>query len=260
MKRRSLRIKKFSIFNLQFLIALLVIFFLILGIVFKGKIVAFFAFFKTPFEDIAEFSREINTAFQEKLALSEENKTLKETVNLLKGRALLSLVLEKELQEIEENLGRIKIYEEKPLLAKIIIRPPQTFFESLFVDLGEEDGIKKNMKAIAYGHTLIGRVEEVYKNSSKIKLISEHNNEENVFLEPSGISAIARGMGNHEFLIELPSSLDIKTGERVLTLSPKPYLIGIVDKIEKDENEPLQKLHIVFPFNINGLRSVFIIK
>lgn len=260
MKRKLPLIKNPYFLLLVFLIIILVF----LGFIIKDKIIdsffVFLKFFREPFSDLNQFLNNTKVVFTEKLILNEENKHLKETIDLLKSQALLVPIFQKELEEVERDLGRIKFYEEEPILAKVIFRPPKVLFDSLIIDLGKESGLEKNMKVVAYGYIFIGRVKEVYQNSSKVKLISKYNHEENVFLENAGFSAIARGQGNYELMIELPSSLEIEVGERVYTLSPQPYLIGLIEKIEKSETDPLQKLHLTFPFNFNELKSVFIVR
>lgn len=222
----------------------------------KDKFFPVLAFFSQPFSDLKRFLGNAKISFSEKLVLNEENKRLREEIIMLKSRVKTAGMLEKELSGLEKDLGRIKFYEENPILGKVIFR----YFDGLIIDVGEESGAKQGMKVIAYGNILIGRISEVYQNYSKIKLISENDHEENVFLGISGISAIARGQGNYEFLIELPSSIETALGESVYTLSPRPYLIGILEKIEKSESESLQKLHFIYPFNFSELRSVFLVK
>lgn len=222
----------------------------------KDKLFPVLAFFSQPFSDLKQFAGNAKISFSEKLILNEENKRLHEEIIALKSRVKTAGIIEKEFTNLEKDLGRIKFYEEKPILGKIIFR----YFDNLIIDAGEESGAKQGMKVIAYGNIFIGRISEVHQDYSRVKLISENDREENVFLGISGVSAIARGQGNYEFLIELPSSIEIALGENVYTLSPKPYLIGVLEKIEKSESESLQKLHFIYPFNFSELHSVFLVK
>jgi len=235
---------------------LIIIFILFFGFLARDKFFPVLIFFSQPFSDLRHFLGNAKIVFTEKLILNEENKRLREELAALKSRVKTAGMIEKELSVMEKDLGRIKFYEEKPILGKVLFR----YFDSLIIDVGEDSGVKQGMKAVAYGNILIGRISEVYQDYSKVGLISENNHEENVFLETFGVSAIARGQGNYEFLIELPSSIETALGESVYTLSPKPYLVGILEKIEKSESESLQKLHFIHPFNFSELHSVFLVK
>ncbi len=101
---------------------------------------------------------------------------------------------------------------------------------------------------------------DVFPDMSKIKLISSFGEETNVLLESSGIPAIAVGRGGENFEIMLPRAVKVDIGERVITLGNQPMLIGIVEKIEHQTTDPLQKIIFRLPVNIQYLNRVFLLK
>lgn len=261
MKEKSSSIKKIAI---ALAIISLLFFTFFFSEVFRKKtehlLLSSLNFIFKPISDFKFLLRDIGAGLEEKLLLKEENERLKEELELFKTKVLKTEILSRELEDLEKNFGRLKFYEAEPIIARITFRPPEVFFDSFVLDAGENDGVKKNMKVIAYGEIFIGRIEKVFPNTSLVSLLSKFNYEENVILEKSGSAVIMKGNANHEMVIELPGSFGVEVGELVYTLTPKPYLIGIVEKIEYQEANPLKKIFIKFPFNERNLHTVFLIE
>jgi len=104
---------------------------------------------------------------------------------------------------------------------------------------------------------LIGSVEEVSPDSSKIMLITDPNSKIGVLLEPSRESGLLTGSPQGECkVIYLPLDSKIRKGERVVAAgfsktAPKGLAIGEVVAIGV-ENPNLYKYAIVKPFEGMG--------
>ncbi len=201
---------------------------------------------------------ELKINFSEKKYLQEENKSLREEISQLEIKAALNEVSEK------ENVFLKSVFSAEEarnfILASVILRPPLSPYGVLIIDAGSKKGAKEGMQVLAAGNVLLGHITDVSEGISKVKLISSFNEETNVILESSGISAIAMGTGGENFEIILPRQIKIEAGEKVLTLGVRPNLIGIVEKIERQDTDPYQKIIFRFPLNIQYLNQVFLLK
>lgn len=114
-----------------------------------------------------------------------------------------------------------------------------SFSQTQFLDIGENDGVKKDMSVIS-GDGFVGRVMEVGNNTSRVMLVTDINSRIAVVSQKSREKAVAAGR-NHS-LIELrylPQKSTLKVGELVLTsgdakLIPAGMPVGRVVSVESN--------------------------
>lgn len=194
----------------------------------------------------------------DKEKLSKENLILKDKLIEMEVKFLAYQILEKENKELKEILSRPN--KNEFLAARVIGRPPKSPYDILIADAGSERGIRNGMQVWAYDNILIGYVFEVFIDSSKIKLFSFPGDETSAVLFSSNSQVITIGRGDGNFEIKIPKSIEVNTGEKVVTFGSNPMLIGIIDKIEINPSDPFQKLYFRFPFNLQELKYVAIKK
>ncbi len=201
---------------------------------------------------------ELKINFSDKKYLQGENKSLREKISQLEIKNSLNEVSEK------ENIFLKSVFSAEEaknfILASVILRPPLSPYDILIIDAGSKRGVKDGMLVLAAGNVLLGYVTDVSEEISKVRLISSFNEETNVLLEISGISAIAVGTGGENFRITLPRQIKVGVGDKVLTLGTQPYFVGFVEKIESQATDPYQKIIFRFPLNIQQLNQVFLLK
>lgn len=228
--------------------------------------------------------------FRGKNSLADENTKLKERNAELESRFAAFDILQRENSELKAGFGRIK--NKTRILASVISRPPQSPYDVLILDAGAEQGVQKDMLATAYGEIILGRVEEVFGNTSRVKMISHSGSETQVLIFPSstsnvsannlensmasstdssadlavknvekmkGIAATAIGLGGANLEIKLPSSVEIKSGDIVMTEGIFPLTVGAVEKIERYLSDPFQKLIFRLPVNVQEITSVVLV-
>ncbi len=200
----------------------------------------------------------IRTDFSDKERLQDENVSIRENIIQLETKIAFSEAIEKENVALKTAFSA----EERQafILTYVISRPPSTPYDMLIIDSGSKKGIKEGMQVSAFGNVLLGYVSDVFADMSKIKLISSFGEETNVIFESSGISAIAIGRGGENLEITLPREIQVNAGERIVSLGKRPMLVGIVEKIEMAEADPLQKIIFRLPVNIQYLNQIFILK
>ncbi|KKS14478.1 MAG: hypothetical protein UU71_C0025G0010 [Parcubacteria group bacterium GW2011_GWB1_41_6] len=201
----------------------------------------------------------INSAvFHEKKELIKELDVLKEKTGQLEAALLEGESLKQENKNILSLVNRKQ--ERNYVLAAVLFKPPQVFYDSLVIDAGINQGLAPGMAVTAYGNILLGYVSDVSSSASKVKLISSLNEETNAVFQDSGLSVVALGKGGENFEISLPRSVEVKIGETITNLEINPLLVGIVERIEKNDASPFQKIFFRLPLNLNYLRYVLVIK
>ena len=182
-----------------------------------------------------------------------ENEVLKTEINYLKNEIN---ILSKQTEFIvNENY--------QYLMTRISFRNPYTFYETMTIPKGSKDNIEKGM-AIIGQNGLIGIVKEVNKNSSKIDLITNNNNEISIVVHNS--YGILSGYSNSEeaLIIKTMNNYDnIEIGDLVYTSGlgslPSGILIGKVKKIEYDNYEIEQKIYINSKNDLDNINIVAVL-
>lgn len=209
--------------------------------------------FRLKTEDWKDY---IFALFQDKGKIIEENSLLKERISELEVRVLAASMLENENKTLLSFLGNSE--ERNFIISSIIFRSPQINHDTLIIDAGHKQGIKVGMQVTAYGKVLLGHITEVSPSSSKVRLISFSGEETNVVFQNVSLSALALGRGGENLEVVLPRSIEVEAGEPIVSLGVDPLLIGLAERIEKDETSPLQKIIFRLPLNINYLRYVLV--
>lgn len=206
-----------------------------------------------------EFSKDFISFLIFKINLVEENKLLKE--ELIKNK--LSLISLKMLSE--ENLVLKEIFNRteltsKLILANVILKPGLSAYNSLLVDVGNNFRVEKGNKILAGDNIIIGEVEEVYSKTSKVKLYSFPNDEMAVAVGFEKLLTVAKGKGDGVFEIKLPQGININKGDIVTLPEESLRILGVVEEIIINPEDPFEKILVKSPVNFFELRWVQIIQ
>lgn len=136
----------------------------------------------------------------------------------------------------------------------------------LSLNKGSVDGISENMPVISQQGSIYGKIYKVYKNFSQVMLISHKNSVINVRAQrqDSEIDGVVKGLGNFSAFLDLVSIDDNLNEGDILTTSslektfPKDLLVGVVGKIEKNDQSPHQTAQVA-PFLNSSIDNLFII-
>ena len=180
--------------------------------------------------------------------------------------------LEKEIQELKDTLELNKtLTEYTPVNATILSRNKSYWFNTLSIDKGSKNGIKKDM-AVITKNGLIGKINKVYTNSSEIKLITadDVNSKVSVSIKCNDQEtyAILSGYDQKNNLLKViwvDKTVNIDKGSTVLTsglggLFPAGIYIGTVEKIESDKYNLSKTLYIKTNQNFNNIHYVTVLK
>ncbi len=202
--------------------------------------------------------------------LKKENERLKQENLILKSQLAQYKEKEKIYKKLE-NFYKISFNLKYPkVAAQIIYKPLDPFSGIIFIDKGSESGIMPQMPVLAAAGgeavALIGQVVEVYKNWSKVILLTHPSFAADVKIIRTGDRGILKGKAKKYCDLQyLPSTADVKPGDEVITsgqdaLFPKGLLVGKVVRVGRDPSQAVFKLAEVEPLvDFHNLDLVFVL-
>lgn len=196
--------------------------------------------------------------------LRKENKDLRLKIQslLAENVRLLELKKENEALRVALNLGLEKQF--NLIFAEVIGKDISQ--DSLIIDKGSNDGVLKGQPVITQEKTLVGKINEVYKNFSKVQLPSNKNSSFDAKISNTDIAGLVKGEGNFKTFFDLvPKDKEIKKGDLIVTsvaggIFPEGLLVGEVKDVKKTDIEPFQKVEISPSFDINEINHLFIVQ
>lgn len=188
-------------------------------------------------------------------SLLKENELLKQKIS--DDEARLAVVESVEYQNLElRNLLNVASSSHiSSIVVPIIKRPPSLFYDELIIDAGRDKGVSTTSLVYASGNIPIGKVVDVFGQTSKVILFYSPGQKHDVFLA-NKIPATAIGRGKGQYEASLPRGLDIMVGDFVYyaNLDAKP--IGKITYIDSNASLPFEKILFSTPVNIYELRWV----
>lgn len=196
-----------------------------------------------------------NVHFKTKLALKEENRSLRAALDEANIRNLERDILFAENVELKTAFNRVS----NPgayVLAAILAKPPTSLYDTLVIDIGEETGIAKGAVVYAHGNVPIGTIAEVYGKTSLAKLYSTSGETVKLAVTGAGIQIDATGTGGGNFEVTLPREIEIAEGAPLTLPGIGSQPVAIVRKIISDSRDPFQTVIAATPINIQELSFV----
>lgn len=198
--------------------------------------------------------------------------SLKSRVAELEQRNALLLQRQEQVEEVERQnaslrklLGLKERLGLKTLTARVVGVGPSNFEDSVFVDRGTRDGVRKGMPVIG-GDGLVGRVVEAGPNTARVKLLIDGSNSVAARIGRNGETGVVDGSGGAELRFELlDPEADVIEGDQVLTsgydrsLYPPGIPIGTVSRLQA-KRQALSRIVFVTPFtDFTALDYVFVV-
>ena len=140
----------------------------------------------------------------------------------------------------------------------------------LSINKGSADGILEGMPVISQQNVLFGKVSKVYKNYSKVMLISSKSSVVNIKVQQGDILApeidgVIKGNGGLSAYLDLiPISSEINSGDILVTSAieksfPKDLLVAKIDQKIKNDQKPFQQAKISLFFDVTSSDNLFVI-
>ena len=148
------------------------------------------------------------------------------------------------------------------LAARVIGTSADTASETIFLDRGEKDGIRKNMGVIT-PDGVVGKIIEVYRDTAQVLLLNDKDSGVGAMLVSSRIQSPVGGTGEPLLLMKYVANDDTVTvGERVVTsgmdrIFPKDLPVGIVAEIKT--GNPFKQIRVRPAANLERLEEVIVL-
>jgi rod shape-determining protein MreC len=189
-----------------------------------------------------------------------ENARLKDEVERLRSELARAQTAQRDAAQLSSivNLERGDGFPAgtRPVAARVIARSPTVWYSSVKIDKGTDDGVRANQPVIAAGG-LVGKVTQATGGTAEVRLITDASSAVTAQVMPQGASGVVRPqVGDPGDLL-----LDLIEGDRRVTenttvvtsgftaskiesLFPRGIPIGRVTKVDLDEFEQYQRVHI----------------
>ena len=252
-KKRSHREKRNSLLIIAFFLVVLI--FRILFPVFFATVAYYVAW---PVWKIRDSIIEKNSTvpfFETKAGLKAENNALKIEIAQTKVKLLKFSNLEIENREFRAREGRATT-SPKTLLATVISKPPFSPYDTLLIDIGSFEGVRMGSTVTVFDNVLLGKIVEVNKHFSKVRLYSSPGEEIPVEIGSEHLETLAYGKGGGNFESRLPRDFKVAQGDTIVIPALGGKIYAVVEKIYADEAESFQIILFKVPVNIYTLHFV----
>jgi rod shape-determining protein MreC len=199
----------------------------------------------------------------------DQNKELKEQVERLRSELADAQTARRDARQLK---GLVGLHRQegfprgtRPVAARVIARSPTVWFSSLKIDKGSSDGIRLNQPVIAASSDpsgsavggLAGKITRVTGGTAEVTLITDESSGVAAQVMPAGASGVVKPeVGNpRDLLLDFveggrrvtEGTIVVTSGfkaSRVESLFPRGIPIGEVTKVDLDEVELYQRVHI----------------
>jgi rod shape-determining protein MreC len=165
-----------------------------------------------------------------------ENRQLKDKIEQMKLEQARLTEDAVQAQRLQSLLAFKEQFISKTVAAQVIGSSGSDLSRSIYIDKGENAGLKPDMAVITAGG-IVGKVWLVYPSTSLVLMINDQSSGVGVFLEKSRLQGVLRGTANGELILErVMSDEQVVPGETVLSsggdqIFPKGLPVGAVSKV-----------------------------
>lgn len=194
-----------------------------------------------------------------KSSVFKENEQLKKENTELKNSMIDYEIIKKENLDLKDLLLR-KPESKDLMLVDILTKPNYSPYDTIVIDAGSRLGLSKGN--VVYGNTVlpIGVISEVYDNASLVLLYSNPGQVTEGMIDGTNTSVelIGRGGGNFEMLI--PNELNFNKGTYIYKPNISTEILAIVSGTISSPTDPLKRVLLYSPLNVQNLKWVFVEK
>jgi rod shape-determining protein MreC len=153
----------------------------------------------------------------------------------------------------------------------VILRSPTVWYSTLKVDKGSDDGVRRDQPVVAAGG-LVGKVSDVTDGTAEVTLITDASSAVSAQVMPNGATGIVHpvvGDPDDLLLDFIAKGRRVTEGTTVVTsgfssdgvqsIFPRGIAIGRVTRVDTEEAEQFQRVHIEPLADIRGIDYVRIL-
>jgi rod shape-determining protein MreC len=188
--------------------------------------------------------------------LRRENDALKLQITQLQSKAA-------EADRLAQLLNFRKLHMEVPMVgARVIGASAGTASQTIDIDRGERDGVKRNMGVIT-PDGVVGKVIESYANTAQVLLLTDKDSGVGALLLASRIQSPVGGTGEPLlFMKYVPNDDAVNNGEHVVTsgmdrIFPRDLPVGTI--VEIKPGNPFKQIRVRPAANLERLEEVIVL-
>jgi rod shape-determining protein MreC len=208
------------------------------------------------FRDVWRHYFALQNTTRESEQLRRENDALKLQITQLQGKAA-------EADRLSVLLHFRQSHAEVPMMAaRVIGVSAGAASQTIQLDRGERDGIRKNMGVIT-PDGVVGKVVESYAHASQVLLLTDKDSGVGAMLADSRIQSPVGGQGEPLLAMKyVPNDDTVNLGERVITsgmdrIFPRDLPVGTVAEIKA--GNPFKQIRIKPAANLERLEEVMVL-
>jgi len=197
--------------------------------------------------------------------LWKENRRLRLENLELSYRVNMNIIAEKENQRLRKMLELKNRNLFNLIAAQVVGRDTDQVVNTLIIDAGSRDGVRKNM-ACASADGLVGRIHEVYPTTSSIQIIADVNSRVSAMVvEHEAYGIVSWDGGRYLRIYGLPLINEVKAGDKVYTsglgdVFPAGILIGSITKAPLNEVEIYASYLVKPAVDFSKVHELFVIQ
>lgn len=187
------------------------------------------------------FSHKVKSLVLPESKLSQQNRLLKEEMEILRSRLAQLDELSSENSRLKKLLNFKKGLAYRTVSAQVIGRDPSNWTSLIYIDKGADDGIKKYM-AVTTDKGLVGKVIEVGSSSAKAMFITDPDSRIGVLIQRTRHDGLLYGTLSRQCqMVYISLDADVWPGDLVLSSEssasvPKGLLVGTVEDVFIDKS------------------------
>lgn len=188
--------------------------------------------------------------------LKRENDELKLQITQLQGKAAEADRLAALLKFRQTNV-------DVPMLsARVIGGGADSASQTIYLDRGERDGVRKNMGVIT-PDGVVGKVVESYRDTSQVLLLTDKDSGVGAMLVDSRLQGPVGGTGDPLLVMKyIPNDDSVSQGEQVVTsgmdrIFPRDLPVGTIAEIKP--GNPFKQIRVRPAANMQRLEEVFVL-
>lgn len=196
--------------------------------------------------------------------LAAQNERLRQRIVELEAEKNRLLEVEATNQRLRELLDFRARLPAGSLTASILASSASTWFQSIILDRGSSDGVRKGM-AVVTPLGVVGQIVSVTPTSSKVLLLADPHSAVDVLVQRSRARGIVSGTVDNGATVKyVKRSEDIREGDRLVTsgadgIFPKGLLVGSVTKVRKNKFGLFQDVTVALAVDPARIEEVFIV-
>lgn len=224
--------------------------------------------FKPALSAASSMKQSVEDAWRHYVELTEvslENEKLKKEVSELKNRIHGIMIKERENERLRKLLDLKSGYQFQAIASRVIGEDVLGYYQSIFIDRGLEDGVKKDMPLASYDG-LVGRITKSSGSMSQALLIIDPASSVDCRVARTrDRGALTGSMEGACILRFIDKDSNIKAGDIIVTsgldgIFPKGLLVGRVQRIRKASTGLFLEANVTPSVDFSKLEEVLIIR